>query len=63
MTEPAAPHVFVIHESEDKERFVMPFAKALRGAGIDAWAARSWGAIVDTWTSAMASASLNSQPA
>jgi len=33
--------VFVSHASEDKERFVIPFATALRQRGIDAW--------VDQW--------------
>jgi hypothetical protein len=33
--------VFISHASEDKERFVMPFAKRLRDNGIDAW--------VDKW--------------
>lgn len=37
----AAPRAFISHASEDKERFVLPFAKALREAGIDAW--------VDKW--------------
>jgi DNA-binding MarR family transcriptional regulator len=32
-----APKVFVSHASEDKERFVIPFATALRAKGIDAW--------------------------
>lgn len=41
MTTSAAPSVFVCHASEDKQRFVMPFAKALRRAGIEAW--------VDQW--------------
>ncbi|MDB5781873.1 toll/interleukin-1 receptor domain-containing protein [Caballeronia mineralivorans] len=36
-----APKVFVSHASEDKERFVLPFATALRERGIDAW--------VDKW--------------
>lgn len=35
------PKVFVSHASEDKARFVMPFAKRLRSNGIDAW--------VDKW--------------
>lgn len=35
------PKVFVSHASEDKARFVIPFATALRGKGIDAW--------VDQW--------------
>lgn len=32
-----APKVFVSHASEDKERFVLPFAEALRQRGVDAW--------------------------
>jgi hypothetical protein len=35
------PVVFVSHASEDKERFVIPFATRLRQRGIDAW--------VDKW--------------
>jgi hypothetical protein len=35
------PKVFVSHASEDKARFVIPFATALLGKGIDAW--------VDQW--------------
>lgn len=35
-----APKVFVSHASEDKERFVIPFATALRKKGIDAWVDR-----------------------
>ena len=31
------PKVFVSHATEDKERFVLNFAKKLRNAGIDAW--------------------------
>ncbi len=31
------PKVFVSHASEDKERFVVDFAKKLRARGIDAW--------------------------
>jgi hypothetical protein len=31
------PKVFVSHASEDKERFVIPFATKLREKGIDAW--------------------------
>lgn len=34
------PKVFVSHASEDKGRFVIPFAKALREKGIDAWVDR-----------------------
>jgi len=36
-----ASRVFISHASEDKERFVIPFATALRVLGIDAW--------VDLW--------------
>ena len=32
-----APKVFLSHASEDKERFVIPFATALRHRGIDVW--------------------------
>jgi hypothetical protein len=32
-----APKVFICHASEDKERFVIPFAVALRAKGVDAW--------------------------
>jgi TIR domain. len=32
-----APKVFVSHASEDKDRFVLQFAKRLRDNGIDAW--------------------------
>lgn len=32
-----APRVFLSHASEDKERFVIPFAEALRQRGVDAW--------------------------
>jgi hypothetical protein len=35
------PKVFVSHASEDKDRFVIPFAARLRAKGIDAW--------VDEW--------------
>lgn len=35
-----APKVFVSHGSEDKDRFVIPFATALRSRGIDAWVDR-----------------------
>ncbi len=35
------PKVFVSHASEDKERFVLPFAHELRAAGVDVW--------VDQW--------------
>ncbi|MFM0477376.1 TIR domain-containing protein [Paraburkholderia strydomiana] len=37
----ATPKVFVSHASEDKQRFVIPFATALRARGIEAW--------VDQW--------------
>jgi hypothetical protein len=40
-SESTPPRVFVSHASEDKERFVLPFAMALRVRGIDAW--------VDQW--------------
>lgn len=36
----SAPKVFVSHASEDKARFVIPFATALRAQGIDAWVDR-----------------------
>ena len=36
-----APRVFISHASEDKERFVLPFATQLRALGLDAW--------VDQW--------------
>src|ERR1039458_2108072 len=32
-----APKVFLSHAGEDKERFVIPFATALRERGIDVW--------------------------
>jgi|SRR5450759_370531 hypothetical protein len=35
------PRAFICHASEDKERFAIPFARALRANGADAW--------VDTW--------------
>jgi hypothetical protein len=34
---PSNPKVFIIHSSEDKERFVLRFAERLRSRGIDAW--------------------------
>jgi hypothetical protein len=37
----APPRAFMCHASEDKARFVIPFAVGLRNAGIDAW--------VDQW--------------
>lgn len=36
-----APRAFISHASEDKDRFVIPFASALLAAGVDAW--------VDQW--------------
>ena len=39
--QPSAPRVFISHASEDKARFVIPFAEQLRANGIDAW--------VDEW--------------
>lgn len=33
----AHPKVFISHASEDKERFVIDFAKKLRSNGVDAW--------------------------
>jgi hypothetical protein len=38
---PRPPRPFISHAHADKERFVLDFAKRLRGKGIDAW--------VDTW--------------
>src|SRR5688572_11441747 len=35
------PKVFISHASDDKERFVLPFAERLRAKGINAW--------VDKW--------------
>jgi hypothetical protein len=37
MTTQTAPKVFLSHASEDKERFVLNFAKKLREKGIDVW--------------------------
>lgn len=34
------PKAFLSHASEDKERFVLPFAEALRSKGIDVWVDR-----------------------
>jgi len=34
---PEHPKVFLSHASEDKERFVVPFATALREHGVDVW--------------------------
>jgi hypothetical protein len=36
----AAPKLFISHASEDKARFVLPFAEGLRADGIDAWVDR-----------------------
>jgi hypothetical protein len=37
----AAPRkVFMSHASEDKERFVLPFARRLRARGLDVWVDR-----------------------
>src|SRR5271170_1737581 len=38
---PRPPRPFISHAHADKERFVLDFARRLRGKGIDAW--------VDTW--------------
>lgn len=38
--EPTHPKVFVSHASEDKDRFVIPFAEQLRARGIDVWVDR-----------------------
>jgi hypothetical protein len=32
-----SPNVFICHASEDKSRFVIPFATALRAKGVEAW--------------------------
>ncbi len=32
-----APKVFLSHASEDKQRFVLPFATSLRAKGVDVW--------------------------
>ena len=40
MSDDAAPRVFISHASEDKERFVLPFAEDLRSEGVDAWVDR-----------------------
>ena len=40
MGDDGAPRVFVSHGSEDKERFVIPFATELRAQGVDAWVDR-----------------------
>jgi len=37
MNNPKSPKVFICHAKEDKERFVLDFAKKLREKGIDAW--------------------------
>jgi hypothetical protein len=34
------PKAFLSHASEDKERFVLPFATSLRAGGVDAWVDR-----------------------
>ncbi len=31
------PKVFLSHASEDKERFVLDFARKLRESGVDVW--------------------------
>lgn len=41
MTTTLHPKAFLSHASEDKDRFVLPFAAALRARGVDAW--------VDKW--------------
>lgn len=41
MSNDVAPRVFISHATEDKERFVLPFAQGLRAEGVDAW--------VDQW--------------
>jgi hypothetical protein len=33
----SSPRVFLSHASEDKDRFVLPFARALRANGVDVW--------------------------
>lgn len=37
MLEPTAPKVFLSHAGEDKDRFVLRFAAALRARGLDVW--------------------------
>jgi hypothetical protein len=37
MTAQSSPKVFISHATEDKERFVLKFAEALRENGVDAW--------------------------
>lgn len=37
MSTQIAPKVFLSHASDDKERFVLDFAKKLRGKGVDIW--------------------------
>jgi hypothetical protein len=39
--EPSRSKVFISHASEDKDRFVLEFAKKLRENGVDAW--------IDVW--------------
>jgi len=41
MSSKSHPRVFISHASEDKDRFVLEFAKRLRANGVDAW--------VDQW--------------
>ena len=41
VSDDVARRVFISHASEDKERFVLPFARELRAEGVDAW--------VDQW--------------
>lgn len=37
MSTPTPPRVFISHATEDKDRFVLKFAEALRTNGVDAW--------------------------
>ncbi len=37
VSDPARPKAFVSHATEDKDRFVLAFAEALRAEGVDAW--------------------------
>src|SRR5215210_1740424 len=37
---PENPKVFISHAGEDKDRFVLDFARKLRSKGIDAWVDR-----------------------
>jgi hypothetical protein len=41
VSDDSAPRVFISHTTEDKGRFVLPFAEELRSEGVDAW--------VDNW--------------